>query len=576
MSADNQSSKELSMSSSTSVSGQVGQGDAVNQTDIDLKGDGNQTTVDQSRHVTIINYYYREEVKELPAGSDATADNLICPYRGLFHFGPDDAEFFFGREVFVKELLIAVNQRACVPVLGASGSGKSSVVLAGLVPTLKQLGHWRFTHFRPGKDPFYSLALALVPLLDPELSKIDQIDESRKLANKLQENKDSHSSMTDVIMAIQKRYPGDRILLIADQFEELYTLVTEDATRRQFLNCLLAGLPTKPAHGSAQLVLVTTMRADFLGNALSHRPFADVLQKGDIKLGAMNPNELTRVIENPARKLGVSFEEGLVSRILEDVRSEPGNLPLLEFALTELWKRRDSKRLTHQAYEAIGKVEGALARHADEQFENLDPEAQQHVRRIFVQLVRPGQGTEDTRRLATKADLRDADWSLVKHLADARLVVTSLDPTGKQETVEVIHEALIRHWGQLRQWMETDREFRVWQDRLRSSLQQWKSSQQDEGALLRGAPLAEAHERLKTRRQDLSQTEQEFIEASIDLQQREIQAKRQQEEEKQQLLKQQLEQEELNRQRAEDEKKRGLSMTKGGLSVSTLERLSAW
>jgi len=527
MAPHDETDQKLSLNDS-SVAGQVGgiANGNINQAQgegaIVLSGDGHQATVDQSRHHTIINYYYREEIKPLTEQSDAVVDDLPCPYRGLFHFGPNDAEFFFGREVFVKELLVAVEQRAFVPVLGASGSGKSSVVLAGLVPHLQQIGHWHFTHFRPGNDPFYSLALALVPLLTPELNEIGKISESRQLATELQTG---NVRLTDIVTAIQHRYVGDRILLIADQFEELYTLGTKDATRRQFLDCLLTSLPVKPAHGISPLVLVATMRADFLGNALSHRPFADMLQRGDVKLGAMNSDELTQVIEKPAQKLGVEFEGGLVHRILEDVKSEPGNLPLLEFALTELWKRRDGKYLTHQAYEDIGKVEGALARHADEQFKILSAQDQQHVRRIFVQLVRPGQGTEDTRRLATKAELREADWSLVQHLANARLVVTSLDPTQQQETVEVVHEALIRHWGQLRQWMEADREFRVWQDRLRGSLQQWESSQRDEGALLRGAPLAEAEEWLEKRRKDLSEAEQGLIEASASLREREAHEK---------------------------------------------------
>ncbi|MEM1309413.1 MAG: WD40 repeat domain-containing protein, partial [Cyanobacteria bacterium P01_H01_bin.153] len=497
--------------------------------DISLAGNENatafvtaagQATVDQSRHHTIINYYYREEVGEPSAESDNAADDLPCPYRGLFHFGPDDANFFFGREVFVSALVTAAEQRSLIPILGASGSGKSSVVLAGLVPKLQQSGHWQFTHFRPGADPFHALATALVPLLDPELEMASQMMQARQLAHHLQTGE---LLLTDAIATIQRRYPQDRVLLIADQFEELYTLGTDDATREQFLDCLLQSLPVARAYGKTPMVLVATMRTDFLGNALSYRPFADVLQNGDIKLGAMNSEELMQVIEQPALRLGVGFEDGLVNRILQDVKNEPGNLPLLEFALTELWKRRDQKLLTHQAYEAINQVQGALARHADTQYQTLSPQAQQQVRRIFVQLVRPGQGTEDTRRLATRTELGNADWSVVKQLADARLVVTSLDPTQKQETVEVVHEALIRNWGQLRQWMETDREFRVWQDRLRGSLQQWQSSQRDEGALLRGAPLVEAEEMLQTRRHDLSQAEQNLIEQSLALRNRQAQ-----------------------------------------------------
>lgn len=495
--------------------------------DVSISGQENATafinaasaaTVDQSRHHTIINYYYKEEIELLPAGGATEGDELLCPYRGLFHFGPNDADVFFGRDVFITALVESAQRRTFIPVLGASGSGKSSVVLAGLVPRLQQMGHWQFTHFRPGEDPFHSLALALMPLVNPALGTLTQMTQARQLAEHL---KTGELPLSDVIASIQRHYPQDRILLIADQFEELYTLCPGEELRRQFLDCLLSVLPATTVSnfdkGHSPLVLVATLRADFLSSALAHRPFADRLQTGDIKLGAMNLDELRQVVEQPALKLNVAFEEGLVNRILQGVSAEPGNLPLLEFALTELWKRRQGKLLTHQAYETIGEVKGALARHADAEYSLLSPTEQSSVRRIFIQLVHPGQGTEDTRRLATKAELGPERWPLIKQLADARLVVTNLDPAQQQETVEVVHEALIRNWVSLREWMETDRAFRVWQDRLRSSMQQWKMSYQDEGALLRGAPLLEAEENLRSRRDEMSQAEEAFIQQSLTL-----------------------------------------------------------
>lgn len=491
---------------------------------VDIGGNENATAfvtaagsaaIDQSRHVIYNYYYYREESRSVSESDTPLPDDLPCPYRGLFHFGPNDAEFFFGRDVFVAELVSVVQTRALVPVLGASGSGKSSVVLAGLVPQLQQTGHWQFTHFRPGSDPFHALALALVPLYQPAQDATDQIAQARKLASYL---RDGEVLLADVIARIQQNYPNQRVLLIADQFEELYTLCSEEGTRRRFLDCLLGSLAT--ANGQiSPLVLVATMRADFLANALSYRPFADVLQNGDVKLGVMNQEELRQVIEKPAAKLGVTFEAGLVQRILDGVESQPGNLPLLEFALTELWGRRDGKQLTHNAYEAIGEVEGALAGYADQQYARLSESEQAQVRRIFVQLVRPGEGTEDTRRLATKAELGEERWALVTRLANSRLVVTSQDGV-KQETVEVVHEALIRNWGELRGWMASDRTFRVWQDRLRAAMQQWQATQGDEGSLLRGAALVEAEEKLKTHQDDLSPTEQTFIQTSVELRNR--------------------------------------------------------
>ncbi|MEO1763805.1 MAG: WD40 repeat domain-containing protein, partial [Cyanobacteria bacterium J06629_18] len=290
--------------------------------------------------------------------------------------------------------------------------------------------------------------------------------------------------------------------------------------RRSFLDVLLASFHLSNSQSQQNNVLIATMRADFLGNALSYPKFGDLLQNSDIKIRSMNHEELEEVIIKPADKSGVSFEAGLVKRILDDVKDEPGNLPLLEFALTQLWKRRTGKQLTHVAYEEIGEVEGALARHADENYRKLSEVEREQVRRIFIQLVRPGEGTEDTRRLATKAELNQANWGLVKHLADARLVVTSQN-AANQETVEVVHEALIRNWGELRQWMDTDRDFRAWQERLRVGMYQWEEMQRDEGALLRGAALADAEDKLKLRSDDVAQGEKDFIQASIALRDRE-------------------------------------------------------
>ncbi|MEH1825382.1 MAG: hypothetical protein V7L22_08425 [Nostoc sp.] len=461
--------------------------------------------------VQIINYYYREEARLVPSDStDAANEYLPCPYRGLFHFGPHDADVFFGREIFIEELYSATKTNNFIPVLGASGSGKSSVVLAGLVPKLQKTGHWQFTHFRPGSDPFQALALALVPLYTPNLDATDQIAQARKMAGYLQ---DGSVILLDVFATIRQNHPNHRVLLIADQFEEIYTLCNDQEIRRKFLDCLLVSLETLTSLTSSATVLVTTMRADFLGNALSYRPFADVLQNADVKLGPMNREELTQVIEKPAQKFGVTFADGLVERILNDVENQPGNLPLLEFALTELWNKRTGKQLTHKIYEAIGQVEGALARHADEKYGNLTDDEKEKVRRIFIQLVRPGEGAEDTRRIAIKAELGEQSWSLVKKLADARLVVTSRN-LASQETVEVVHEALIRNWGELRGWMNTSRVFRAWQERLRSAKGQWEATNKDSGSLLRGAALAEAEEKLKERPEDLID-EKEFIEQSI-------------------------------------------------------------
>ncbi|WP_339381167.1 hypothetical protein [Brasilonema sp. UFV-L1] len=410
-----------------------------------ITGDSNTATI------TITNYYYRENTTVIPVEyTDGADENLLCPYRGLFHFGPDDAEFFFGREVFVEELFAATQVRNFIPVLGASGSGKSSVVLAGLVPKLQNEGHWLFTHFRPGSEPFHALALALVPLYTQNLDNTDKIIQARKLAQALG---DGEIPLADVFAQIHQNHPTHRVLLIADQFEELYTLCADQKIRHSFLDSLLASFQSSAYHTELQSkvppviasetkwneaispkalpqqnatwyqsqynhVLVATMRADFLGNALSYPAFGDVL-KTDIKLRSMNHDELLQVIAKPAEKLGVTFEGGLVERILDDVEDEPGNLPLLEFALTQLWKERKGKQLTHAAYQHIGKVQGALARHADQNYGKLSAVQKEQVRRIFIQLVHPGEDRQDTRRVATKAELGEERWKLVTQLGDS-------------------------------------------------------------------------------------------------------------------------------------------------------------
>lgn len=448
-----------------------------------------------------------------------------CPYRGLFAFREEDAPFFFGREDFTDQLIEAMEDRSFVAVLGSSGSGKSSVVFAGLLPHLRQASGlrgaqgyaWMIAECRPGVDPFYSLATALIPLLERALSETDYLLEARKLASAM-ENGDL--PMADVFHRILVQNPEyGRFLLVIDQFEELYTLCPSTAVQLGFVQALLEAIET-----GSNLSLLVTLRADFLGQALSNRPLADALQHADLKLGPMGKWELVQAVESPARKLGVTFEPGLVERILDDIGEEPGNLALLEFALTQLWEEQAVGQLSHATYEAIGRVQGALSRYADRIYADFDETKREQSRHIFTQMVRPGEGTVDTRRLAFREELGEEDWALVQELADARLVVTGQEVARGQETVEVVHEALIHSWGQLRDWMEEDRTFRSWQERLRSALYAWEASDHDEGALLRGAPLIEAQRWFSEREDFLGVQEIAFIQVSLTLRDTELAA----------------------------------------------------
>ena len=299
-------------------------------------------------------------------------------------------------------------------------------------------------------------------------------------------------------------------MLVADQFEELYTLCQVKEEQERFANELLTAIAQK------NITLVLTLRADFYGYVLSYRPFRDALQEFTPQLlSSMKREELQQAIELPAQKLEIQLEPQLTQRILDDVGEEPGNLPLLEFALTRLWEKQINRELTHQAYEEIGGVKKAIANHAEQIYQKLSETEKKQAQRIFVQLVRPGEGTEDTRRIATRAEVGEDNWNLVSYLAgyQARLVVT-----GRQEpedTVEVVHEALIREWGTLREWMNANRQFRTWQERLKVALREWKNHNHDSGALLRGVPLTVAEDWLRKRADEMTQEERDFIQVSV-------------------------------------------------------------
>ncbi len=453
---------------------------------------------------------------------------MASPYRGLFAFREEDADYFFGRETFAGRLFdaIHVQHKPLVMVIGPSGSGKSSAVYAGLIPHLRKtkLGSWTIITFRPGAHPFQALAAAFVTTLQPEMGEVDQLAEIGKLAALL---RSGNLSVRDLAGHVVLRAPANsRVLLIADQFEELYTLCHDTSERHLFFDRLLSiAVPTaEPSveQHTAPFNIVITMRADFLSPALSYCPVVDAIQDADLKLGPMNKAELQRAIEMPARQLGVELEHGLATRILDAVGEGPGDLPLLEFALTLLWARRSGRFMTHAAYDEIGGVEEALAGYAEEVFGELTEEEQLRAQRILVQLVQPGEATEDTRRLASREEVQEENWNLVTRLADTRLVVTNRNDATGEETVEIVHEALIGGWRRLRQWLDADREFRTWQERLRTALHQWEASGNDDGALLRGVLLSEAEQWQRERPQDLGRAEQNFVQASLALRDREL------------------------------------------------------
>ncbi|MBP5974431.1 hypothetical protein HW132_17255, partial [Brasilonema sp. CT11] len=320
-------------------------------------------------------------------------------------------------------------------------------------------------------------------------------------------------ALSKVIEKIVQR--SNRLLLIADQFEELYTLSPE--SERQFLlDALLTASDRAP-----KFTLVLTLRADFFGHALSYRPLSDALQGAVQNLGPMSRQELRKAIEEPAAQMQVDLEKELTNKLISDVKEQSGSLPLLEFALTELWSKQKYGLLTHEAYEEIGGVEEALANHAEEVYAEVDQADQMRTQRLFMQLVRLGEGAEATRRIATRDQVKLENWDLVTRLASTRLVVTNRN-SSNEETVEIVHEALIRSWGRLEHWILVDGEFRRWQEQLRATMRQWETSGFDEGGLLRGVPLSVAEDWLHHKRtEEMTQSERDFIQASASQRDRE-------------------------------------------------------
>jgi hypothetical protein len=260
----------------------------------------------------------------------------ICPYRGLLHFREEDAPFFFGREAAIDKLLATVQRHPFVAVVGASGSGKSSVVRAGLVPRLRSDRHtaWEVVMLVPTAQPLKALSNALLPLLEPTMGEIDRWTEASKLAEHL---RSGTISLSDVVERILEKQSGtNRVLIVVDQFEELYTLTSDEQARRRFLEELLAASSVPGSKANIAL----TLRGDFVGKAFANRPLSDQLQDAQVNLSPMTSEELECAIRKPAEKIQLEFEAGLVRRILNDVGDEPGNLPLLGFLLKEFWDKR--------------------------------------------------------------------------------------------------------------------------------------------------------------------------------------------------------------------------------------------
>jgi len=448
------------------------------------------------------------------------------PFKGLQYFDEADASLFFGREQTTAQLAEDVSHSRFLAVVGASGSGKSSIIRAGLVPALKRAGtRWQIYVITPTAHPLEALATGLTRGAESVTATATLLDDLARDSRSLhlfvkKISTDGRRPMTD------HGSPATRHLLIVDQFEELFTLCRSESERRAFIDNLLYAVKAEVSATTA----VVALRADFYSHLAQYDALREQVAKHQEYIGPMNAADLRQAIEEPAKRGGWEFTPGLVDLMLHDVgadkdcQPEPGALPLLSHALLETWRRRRGNVMTLKSYSESGEVRGAIAKTAERVFyQELSPEQQTIARSVFLRLTELGEGTQDTRRRAAFDELippapfgnaTQVEDVIVK-LADARLITTGAG------TVEVAHEALIREWPTLREWLTQNREGLRVHRHLTEAAQEWELLERDAGALYRGARLAQTLEWAEQNPRELNAHERAFLDASKELAARE-------------------------------------------------------
>ncbi len=441
----------------------------------------------------------------LAAEPAAPRSDIRCPYKGLHAFRAADAGDFFGRDDLVARLGDLVTRRRLVAVVGPSGSGKSSVVKAGLLPALVRRPRPPVVaEMYPGRYPFDALedALRAVSVREDSIGDALVADE-RGLLRTL-----------DIVM------PADdtELILVIDQFEELFAMVASESMRALFLDSLVAAIE-EPA---SRLRVVITLRADFFDRPLRYADFGAHVEAGLVPVRMPDDAGLAAAIVGPAEEVGIGVEPGLVSEIVRDVADEPGGLPLLQYALTELFERRTHDQLTVEAYRASGGVLGALGSRAESLYGDLNPAGQRAMHQAFLRLVTVDEGAENVRRRVTRADLAalEVDTAALdeglRRFGAHRLLTFDADPVSRAPTVEVAHEALLRRWDRLRRWVEDERDQLVLRKRLDAALQEWEEASEDAAYLLRGSRLAQFDAWAAGTEMALNSDERAYLQASRD------------------------------------------------------------
>lgn len=420
---------------------------------------------------------WKAAVEEFAGDDSRDEDGTLAPYRGLARFETGDSGLFFGREQLTADLVDLLRRRRFAAVFGPSGSGKSSLLRAGLIPVLRHAQE-------PGPRP------AAIRILTPG-----------------EHPARSHAPLLAPAIPRDGNTEADTFVIV-DQFEEVFTLCHDAAERAHFIDLLLTARQPE-----SRLRVLLAVRGDFYGRCAEHRHLADALRDANLLAAAMSPAELRDAVVKPATAAGLTMERALTARLVKEVADEPGGLPLLSHALLETWRRRRGKTLTMAGYEAAGCLDGAIARTAEEVHGRFTEDQAAAARRVLLRMVVPGDGTPDTRRPVQRAELpgtgRGDTAQVVEALAGARLLTLDGD------MVEMAHEALITAWPRLRGWIEDDRERMRVHRNLTQAAHAWQELGREEGALCRGSRLAAAQEHFDgASREELTDLEHTFLDAS--------------------------------------------------------------
>jgi WD40 repeat protein/serine/threonine protein kinase len=470
--------------------------------------------VERARSLNLLNTIYPQasQVRDVSLALPEADRLLANPYKGLRSFQVADAHDFFGRDTLVSTLLSRLaetdNEPRFLAVVGPSGSGKSSVVRAGLIPALREGAltgseRWFFADILPDAHPVDEIESALLRLAvnpPPDLSSL------------------LRQSDRGLLQVVRRLLPDEKsqLLLIIDQFEEVFTLVDDAEERTHFLDSLVAAV----SDPQSQLRVIITLRADFYDRPLQYPRFGELIEHRTQVVLPFTSYELEQAIVGPANRVGVNIEAGLVSAMVAEVYERPGALPLLQYALTELFDKRDGHVLTLTAYQLIGGTMGALARRADTLYEELNSEGQEATRQLFLRLVTLGEGTEDTRRRTLQIELRlaGADGDRMEELIDLfsryRLLTLDRDAQTGIPAIEIAHEALIRTWGRLREWLAASREDLRLHRRLAIATAEWVNAGYERSFLASGARLDQFEAWVQSTTLALNQDEHNYLQAS--------------------------------------------------------------